>query len=122
EAGVEGARGTSVVEFGSGEGGAQAGALAMQIYIGQVQSAIHRHWVVPGELARLKIVVQLGLKVGADGRLIDVWVDEKSGNGIFDESAMRAVRAASPLPVPPQTKNGYFEFYTRFTPEGARSN
>jgi TonB family protein len=122
EAGAEGAKGTSVAEFGSGEGGAQAGALALQIYVGQVQTAIQSHWSIPGEIARLRIMVQLGLKVGPDGRVLDVWVDKGSGNRAFDESAMRAVRAASPLPVPPETKNGFFEFYTRFTPEGARSN
>lgn len=122
ENGMEGGRRTEVGEFGAGQGGAQVGALALQIYMGQVQNAIQANWRIPGELARLNIVVQLGLRVGPEGKVLDVWVDEGSGVGIFDESAMRAVRAASPLPVPPQTKNGYFEFYTRFTPQGARSH
>lgn len=120
--GMEGGRRTEVGEFGAGQGGAQIGALAIQIYMGQVQNAIQRNWRIPGELARLNIAVQLGLRVGPEGKVLDVWVDEGSGVGMFDESAMRAVRAASPLPVPPQTKNGYFEFYTRFTPQGARSH
>lgn len=120
--GMEGGRRTEVGEFGAGQGGAQVGALALQIYMGQVQNAIQANWRIPGELARLNIVVQLGLRVGPEGKVLDVWVDEGSGVGMFDESALRAVRAASPLPVPPQTKNGYFEFYTRFTPQGARSH
>lgn len=122
ESGMEGGRRTQVGEFGAGQGGAEIGALAIQIYMGQVQNAIQRNWRIPGELARLNIVVQLGLRINAEGKVLDVWVDEGSGVGIFDESAMRAVRAASPLPVPPQTKNGYFELYTRFTPQGARSH
>lgn len=121
QTGMEGGRRTEVGEFGAGQGGAQVGALALQIYMGQVQNAIQANWRIPGELARLNIAVQLGLRVGPEGKVLDVWVDEGSGVGIFDESAKRAVRAASPLPVPPQTKNGYFEFYTRFTPQGARS-
>lgn len=106
-------------EFGSGEGGRQVGALAIQIYAGQVQTAIQSKWNVPGDMARLKIEVHLGLKVAADGTVQEVWIDKSSGVGMFDESALRAVKAASPLPPPPATSDGVFKFFSRFTPQGA---
>ena len=120
--GVEGARRQEVAEFGAGGEGRQVGALAMQIYGGQIQAAIQRHWNIPGELARRNLTVQLGIRVDPSGKLLDVWIDKSSGISVFDESALRAVRATGDLPAPPQTKNGSFEIYTRFTPEGARSN
>jgi TolA protein len=121
-AGTEGAVRHEVGEFGAGSDGAQVGALAIQIYGGQIQAAIQRHWNIPGELAKRPLAVQLGIKVDPSGKLMDVWVDKGSGISVFDESALRAVRAAGDFPAPPQTKNGYFEIYTRFTPDGARSN
>ncbi len=116
--GHEGATGTDT-RSGSGQGGKQAGALAEQIYAGQIQVAIQRHWQMPGELANRKIKVVLGLRIGSDGIVRDVWVDESSGVRMFDETALRAVRAASPLPAPPTTTNGYYEVYPRFTPADA---
>jgi TolA protein len=108
-----------VGEFGAGQGGREVGALAMQIYAGQVQTAIQQYWSIPRDLAQTKAVVQLGLKVAPDGQVLDVWIDEKSSVPMFDESALRAVKKASPLPPPPQTKDGVFIFYSRFTPQGA---
>ena len=116
--GTPGGKASPDLEFGAGQGGREAGALALQIYAGQVQVAIQRHWSIPSDLERTKAVVQLGLKVAADGQVLDVWIDEKSSVAMFDESAMRAVKKASPLPAPPQTKNGVFIFYSRFTPQG----
>lgn len=120
--GMQGAQRREVAEFGGGGDGPQVGALAVQIYGGQIQAAIQRHWTIPGELARKNLAVQLGIKVDPSGKLIDVWIDKGSGVSVFDESALRAVRAAGDFPEPPLTKNGYFEIYTRFTPDGARSN
>lgn len=116
--GTPGGKVSPALEFGAGQGGREAGALALQIYAGQVQVAIQRYWSIPSDLERTKAVVQLGLKVAADGQVLDVWIDEKSSVAMFDESAMRAVKKASPLPPPPQTKNGVFIFYSRFTPQG----
>jgi protein TonB len=121
--GIPGAAdGAATAHAGSGLGGKEAGALAIQIYAGQVQSAIEGHWLIPADLQKAKVEVQLGIRVGEDGTVKDVWVDRSSGLAIFDESALRAVRAAGQFPPPPQSKNGVFEFYSRFTPKGATRN
>jgi colicin import membrane protein len=102
-----------------GDAGGQLGALAVQIYAGQVQTAIQRRWAIPGNLAGSSATVQIGLKVGADGTVRDAWIDKSSGVSVLDESALRAVRAASPFSAPPETRNGIFEIYLRFTPSAA---
>lgn len=109
------------VEFAGGLGGRQAAALAIQIYAGQVQQAIQKHWAVPTSIARAQATVEIGIKVDARGQILDAWIEQTSGIPIFDESALRAVRAANPLPAPPMIEGGTFEFYSRFTPRGAAS-
>lgn len=106
-------------QTGVGQGGGQSGAMAIQIYAGQVQRAIERHWSIPTELIRSKAEVEIGIRLAGDGRVQDSWVESASGHRIIDESALRAVRAASPLPSPPSTRNGTFTFYLRFSPDGA---
>ena len=102
-----------------GDGSGQAGAMAIQIYAGQVQRSVERHWSIPTELVQSRAEVQIGIRVAENGRVLDSWVEQSSGHRIIDESAHRAVRAASPLPAPPATRNGSFTFYLRFSPEGA---
>ncbi len=103
---------------GDGATKGEIGALAIQIYGGQVQTAIESRWAVPTHLTAFAGTVQVGIRIGADGTVKDAWVDNSSGNRVLDESALRAVWAASPLPAPPTTVRGVFEIYSRFTPKG----
>jgi protein TonB len=55
--------------------------------------AKRRHW-------EGTTVVQL--RFAADGTVADISVVEKSGHDILDEAAVKMIRAAAPLPIPPE--------------------
>jgi TonB family protein len=72
-------------------------------YQAQVRWKIMREWIVPvkfteegGNLnARLEVLINL------DGDVVTVRWDSRSGNDSFDQSALRAIKKASPFPKPP---------------------
>lgn len=58
-----------------------------------------RNWLSrPGEL---EVTVRFGVRV--DGEIVGVELLRRSGDASFDESVVRAVRRASPLPPPPRS-------------------
>lgn len=88
--------------FGSpaGEVSAQDGELVQ--YRSQVRSKIIREWVRTavggnGETMRARILV----RINASGAVISRSFAKTSGDPAFDNSALRAVERASPLPPPP---------------------
>lgn len=72
-------------------------------YQAQVRWKIMREWIVPvkftedgqGLNARLEVLINL------DGDVVTVRWASKSGNNSFDQSALRAIKKASPFPKPP---------------------
>ena len=56
-------------------------------------------WIVAEPKSGLTAVVRFGIL--ANGEVVEVELAERSGDTVFDESAIRAVRKASPLPPPP---------------------
>ena len=80
-----------------------------------IRQKIERNWLKPpGELKALVTIVEVRLIPGGD--VVDVSVVRTSGNLVYDRSAERAVRKASPLPLPKdpliaaQLYNFKFEF------------
>jgi len=64
-----------------------------------IRQKLDRIWLKPpGDLKSLTTIVDVRLIPGGD--VIDVTVVKSSGNLVFDRSAERAVRKASPLPLP----------------------
>jgi colicin import membrane protein len=71
-------------------------------YQAMVRWKIMREWVVPQSLtsegnynARIEVTINL------DGDVVSVRWQSQSGNPAFDQSALRAVKRASPFPKPP---------------------
>ncbi|MFZ2620037.1 MAG: TonB family protein, partial [Alphaproteobacteria bacterium] len=72
-----------------------------QAELAKIKKKIEQNWLVPPGLKGmddLSVVVEV--RVGADGTVQDVDVTQSSGQGFFDQSLLRAVRKASPLPIP----------------------
>jgi len=95
-------------EHSEGSGAAPAGARVVSppekiaTYSRLIGDQIRRNWVLHEELAEhaqdSDLEVVLGIVVRKDGAVLRHWVDRGSGMPIFDDSALRAVRRASPLP------------------------
>jgi colicin import membrane protein len=82
-------------------------------YFRQLDEKVRSNWNVPalavGE--KEKLMVQIRIVIEIDGRVSQVRMEKTSGNPYFDDSVLRAIRKASPLPVPPEQLRGTEEYY-----------
>jgi TonB family C-terminal domain len=82
-------------------------------YTNQVVKKIGRNWQWSTEFGDLKTVVRF--RILRSGEVSAVDIDKSSGDRVFDEQAVRAVKLASPFPPLPDGYEGddlgvYFEF------------
>ncbi len=104
---------------GSANGGAVNSAL-LALYGDKVKKRINENWSILETLKTSGLETRLVVVVNRDGKLLDLQVEKPSGNGMFDESALRAVRKAAPLPPVPETYTlPKIEFGITFRPSGA---
>ncbi len=115
---------------GGGLGGAAGSARVppeQLEYFRALYEKIYESWVllVPGEgrTAAGSLVAQIRIKIEKNGKVTDIKMEKGSGNRFFDDSVLRAIQKASPLPVPPDRLRGgedYYEVGFRFRePKGA---
>ena len=53
-----------------------------------------------------------------NGKVQKLWFEKKSGNALYDQSAMRAIKKAEPLPpIPKELSEDTLEIGIRFTPD-----
>lgn len=95
--GSSGPGGTS----GSGSGGQNA---ALARYLIAMRDRIETAWHIPfiGG-AKKNLEAKVTVKIRRDGRILDISMDKRSGNRVYDESVLRVLRAVDPLPPIPQS-------------------
>ena len=93
--------------------------LKFKTYYNTVGSMIQSSWIYSGEIEK-NLSVWLAIRISFAGELMSIKVDKRSGDAIFDESAIRAVKKAAPFPrVPEEIKNEFSEpLIIRFCPGG----
>jgi len=98
-------------------GGVQQPEL-LRVYCSEVWAAVRRHWILPEQLLdRESLVCVVVVQIGQDGSVLKAWFEHKSGFAIFDQSALRAVQEASPMPpLPAGLQPGPLEIGIRFKP------
>ncbi len=95
---------------GKGMGGGTVRSIEYIAYLNQLRQYIKGgwHWL-PGAT---RLQVHVSVTMLPDGAVRDARIMGSSGDSGFDESAVRAVYKASPLPVPPE---GLYEEFSEFT-------
>ena len=90
--------------------------MKMKVYYSIVWSKIKAQWALPeGILPKDNFVAVIAVKVLRNGTIADLDFEKKSGNTYFDESAMKAIKKASPLPaLPDWIKGSNIELGIRF--------
>lgn len=84
---------------------------AMASMLGLIMQKVTRNWIEPpGATEGLDVL--LAVSVTRTGEVVSAQVERSSGNQRFDDSAVRAVLKASPLPFPADPK--YYEYISRF--------
>jgi TonB family protein len=92
-------RKTITVSTGAGIPGAQASADS-ESYYALITQKIWGEWVYPDfDTSDLEVVISI--KIDSSGEILSHYIEESSGNKIFDRSASKAIIKASPLPSPP---------------------
>lgn len=127
-----GAAATAASPAGAGEGGVEGGGLdahrsgltASNIgvefpeYMAALRDRVQEHWNYPEayRIAGLQMIVSI--KISRDGKLAKVWVERSSGNALFDNSLIHAIKKAAPFrPLPDSFTEELFETGLRFCPE-----
>jgi len=82
-------------------------------YKNLIENRIYQNWVKPPGIDKgLKCVLELQLIPG--GEVIDIRVSKSSGDPVYDQSVVAAVKRASPLPVP-SSASGLFDDFRNLT-------
>jgi TonB family protein len=71
------------------------------VYLDKIERRIVAAWKVPPKSDGLKVTLRYNL--ARNGSISFVRVEKSSGSQSFDDSAVQAVRRASPFPAPPKT-------------------
>ena len=93
--------------------------MRLKSYYNSIWQRIKEEWILPGSLLEEVMEVPvIVIKVRRDGSILESWFEEKSDSSIYDESAMRAIKKANPLPpFPPELDEEFLEIGVRFHPE-----
>jgi TolA protein len=88
----------SVGGAAGGTGGRVVGAEFL-IYYNIMLSSIKREWLWVGQNPNLAVTVRF--RIVPNGEIRNIKLDRPSGDPTYDESVLRAIRKANPLPPPP---------------------
>ncbi|WP_158508778.1 cell envelope integrity protein TolA [Thermosulfidibacter takaii] len=83
------------------------------LYLSRLVSRIQLNWSLPEGITNKEAIVSV--KIDRSGRLVHLALEKSSGDALFDESCLRAVRKSFPFdPLPSAYKGDYFEIGVRF--------
>ncbi|RKZ32245.1 hypothetical protein DRQ33_06215, partial [bacterium] len=80
---------------------------ANDFYLNLIINKVANNWLNPLRGGRT-ISAVIYFKIQRSGKVTDAVVEKSSGNQLFDQSALRAVLASSPLPSLPESYTGDF--------------
>jgi len=117
---VASARGTpGQTGLGGAGGGGRLIDPALARYLVTVRDKIESAWTIPFISQQKNLETQATIKVRKDGRVVDINLDKRSGNRVFDESVVRALRMIDPLPpLPSSITEEPLEIELTLRPEG----
>jgi TolA protein len=69
-------------------------------YVNYMQATLKANWAWAGPKRSLRALVRFGVK--DNGEIVGIKIVQSSGDPLFDESVVRAVRKSSPLTAPPE--------------------
>lgn len=112
-AGLAGATG---VAGSAARGAGQPISADVAVWLRAAKFHVESAWIVPPGFQREALRTVVSVRLDAGGRVLGPpRVTERSANPWYDESVVRAIQKASPLPPPPEPGEWRFEF----TPPGS---
>jgi len=94
----------------------------LAIYSSIVKAKILEEWTIPENLLKEKELFDLETTIVViierDGKIQKPKLEKKSGNAIYDQSALRAIKKAEPFPpIPKELGENTLEYEMHFTPD-----
>lgn len=89
-------------------------------YYSLVWAKIKGAWTIPENLLKEMVDLEtiIVLIIERNGKIQKCWFEKKSGNVLYDQSAMRAIKKAEPLPpIPKELGEDTLEIGIRFFPD-----
>jgi TonB family protein len=90
------------------------------LYYSFVWAKIKGAWTIPENLLKEMVDLEtiIVVIIDRDGKIQKFWFEKKSGNALYDQSAMRAIKKAEPLPpIPQELSEDTLEIGIRFFPD-----
>jgi colicin import membrane protein len=113
---------SGAIETGEeGTGGASSAVMSIKfkIYYNLLWQRIRSVWVLSEEAlgGKKNLETIIAIRIAKDGQIEEIQFEKKSGNPYLDESALRAIQKANPLPpLPSGIGTDKFDVGVRFTP------
>ena len=119
-AAVHGSGPASAAGTGGNGRGAGSSPAVLNRYAASLNDKISSCWKLPEVMAASKgLKTVVALTVSKDGAIDDIKIEKKSGDALFDQSVLKALRSAEPLPdFPALIREPKLEFELNFTPKG----
>ncbi len=103
----------------SSGGGSRPLDPALQRYMVEVWEKIQEAWHVPGLAFKKNLETTVSIKIRKDGRIVDMEVEKRSGNRVYDEAVLRILRSIDALPpIPSSLNTDSLEIGFNFHPPG----
>jgi len=106
--------------WGSSSGGGSGLQSRLSDYYDSIWAKIKKEWTLPENLpkGRTTLEATIVVVIDRDGKIQKSWFERKSGNTLFDQRAMRAIKKAEPLPpIPKEFSDPTLEMGFRFHPD-----
>ncbi len=100
--------------------GSSFGTSKWDDYYGMIWARIKNEWTLPENLPQGKIDLETTIVFVIDrgGKVQKSWFEKKSGNSLYDQMAMRAIKKAEPFPpIPKDLSDNTLEIGIRFYPD-----
>ncbi|MCJ7662987.1 MAG: TonB family protein, partial [Desulfobacterales bacterium] len=106
---------------GGGASGSSVGGSKLDVYYSQIWTKIKKEWALPEDLSKANLETIIIVVIDRAGRIQKSLFEKKSGNVLYDQSAMRAIKKADPFPpIPQELSDDTLVFGFIFSPKMAR--
>jgi len=89
-------------------------------YYSLIWAKIKEAWTIPQNVLedRVDLETVIVVIIEKDGRIKNYWFEKKSGNDLYDQTVVRAIKKAEPLPpIPAELSEDTLEVGIRFSPD-----
>ena len=92
--------------------------IKFKAYHDRIWRQIRSSWILPeGVTSRVSLSTIVRIRIAPNGEIEQFWIEEKSGNDYYDQSALRAISKAKRLPpLPDELSDKSYEVGINFNP------